>query len=200
MINQKLKIISRITDYGLRVTSNSGIALVAVLAILTVLAILAAGFVTMTSMQSKTSKASLDSFRAKLLVESGLSHASSLIQQDCSPEGLLCDSVETDPLTLHPQAGKIWHIVKDENGTPIGRYRMKITDESGKLNVNFLPELAQHVVLKSKKDKKDPRKSPLFSFMNPKIIKKILAYQYGPNRLPGLRNIDDNDNNMLFEK
>jgi len=182
-----------------KIQKFKGIAIVAVLAILTVLALLAAGFVTMTSMQSKTSKASLDSFRAKLLVESGLSHAASLIQQDSNPKGLLCDSVETDPLTLHPKAGEIWHIVKDENGTPIGRYRIKITDESGKLNVNFLPELAQHVVLKSKKDKKDPRKSPLFSFVDPKIIKKILAYQYGPNRLPGLRNIDDNDNNLLFE-
>ncbi len=199
MTNQKLKIKKIPLTPFRKGGINSGIALVAVLAILTVLAILAAGFVTMTSMQSKTSKASLDSFRAKLLVKSGLHHAASLIQQDCNPKGLLCDSIETDPLTLHPKAGEIWHIVKDESGTPIGRYRMKITDESAKLNVNFLPELAQHVVLKSKKDKKDPRKSPLFSFLNPKIIKKILAYQYGPNRLPGLRNVDDNDNNMLFE-
>jgi len=173
------------TDYGPRSTGNSGVALVAVLAVLTVLAILAATFVTMTSMQSKASDASMQAFRAKLLMESGLQHAISLVQQDTSKKGLLCDSPETDPLILNPKTRNFWHIVKDKKGNPIGRYKFKITDESGKLNVNFLPELAQHVVSNSKKNKKDPRKSPLFSFMNPKIIKKILAYQYGPNRLPG---------------
>jgi len=176
-----------------------GVALVAVLAVLTVLAILAATFVTMTSMQSKSSKASMEAFRAKLLIESGLQHAVSLIQQDISKEGLICDSPETDPLFLRPEAGETWHIVCDKKGKPIGRYKVQVSDESGKLNVNFLPELAQHVVQKSKSERKNPKKSTLFSVIKPKIIKKILAYQYGPNCVPGRRNADDNSNNILFE-
>ncbi len=147
--------------------------MVAVLAILTVLAILAAAFVTMTSMQSKASKASMEALRAKLLIESGLQHAVSLIQQDSLKNGLVCDSPETDPLILHPDAAKFWYVVRDENGALIGRYKVQITDESSKLNVNFLPEFAQHVVQKSKIERKNPKKSPLFSLIKPKIIKKI---------------------------
>ncbi|MCK5852994.1 hypothetical protein KAH27_08210, partial [bacterium] len=206
MMNPKYKISSR-HDYafacyfiarGARAKSK-GIALVAVLAVLVILAILAATFVTLTSIQSKASQSGIDSFRAKLLIDSGLQHAIYLLQQDTSKEGLLCDSPETDPLILNPKAGKIWHIVKDESGNPIGRYKLKITDESGKLNVNLLPELAQHVVSSSKKNKINPRKNPLFSIASPKIIKKILAYQYGPNKLPGLRHVDDNNNNIFLE-
>ena len=142
----------------------NGVALVAVLAMLTVLAILAAAFVTMTSMQSKASKACMEALRAKLLIESGLQHAVTLIQQDCSKEGLVCDSPETDPLVLHSDSAKIWHVVRDENGGSIGRYKVQITDESSKLNVNFLPELAQHVVQKSKSERKNPKKKPAFFF------------------------------------
>jgi len=196
MINQISKINPAFTG---RFAKSKGIALVAVLAVLTVLAILAASFVTLTSMHSKTSQAGIDAFRAKLLIESGLQHAISLVQHDISKEGLLCDSAETDPLILNPKAGNLWHIVKDGNGNPIGRYKFKVTDESGKLNVNFLPELAQHVVSNSKENKINPRKNPLFTLASPKIIGKILAYQYGPNHLPGLRHVDDNNNNILLE-
>jgi len=194
-VNKKVGVF---TDYGSRITER-GIALVAVLAVLTVLAILAATFITLTSIQSKTSKASLAAFRANLLIESGLQHSISLIQNDISKEGLLCDSPETDPMILQSDAGVIWHIVSDKQGKPIGRYKIQITDESSKINVNFLPELAQHVVQKSKNERRKPKKSPLFSLVKPTTIKKILAYQYGPNKLPGMRNVDDNNNNILLE-
>ncbi len=73
-----------------------GIALVAVLAILTVLALLAASFIVSTNIQTKAGETSLNAMKARFLSQSGYQHALSLIQNDNSPEGLTCDSPETD--------------------------------------------------------------------------------------------------------
>ena len=177
----------------------NGIALVAVLAILTVLAILAATFIVTTNIQTKISDTSIDAMKARLLTQSGYQHALSLIQNDVSQDGLSCDSPETDPQIFSSKFTNKWFVVNDRSGNIVGRYKLEISDECGKLNVNTLQSLAEHAILSDKKNKKSVRNDPLFSLLSPKAIKNLRAYQYGPNKLPGLRHVDDNKNNITLE-
>ena len=176
-----------------------GIALVAVLAILTVIALLASTFIISTNIQSKAGKASINTMKAQLLSQSGYQHALSLIQNDSSLKGLICDSPETDPQLFASESSKKWHLVHNEKGNIIGRYKFEIADECGKLNVNTLQSLAEHAMISNKRNGRSSRKDPFFSLLSPKAIRSLRAYQYGPNKVPGMRNVDDNKNNITLE-
>ena len=182
-----------------RFTTPHGIALVAVLAILTVLALLAASFIISSNIQTKAGQSTVDAIKAQFLSQSGYQHALSLIQNDSSFEGLKCDSPETDPQLFSSQYTNRWYLVKNHNGGLVGRYKLEITDECGKLNVNTLQTLAEHAMISNKKSGRSSRKDPLFSLLSPKAIRSLRAYQYGPNKVPGMRNVDDNKNNITLE-
>jgi len=158
-------------------TGFRGIALVAVLAILTVLALLAATFIISTNIQSKAGKASINAMKAQLLSQSGYQHA----------------------LSFAPESSKKWHLVHNEKGNIIGRYKFEITDECGKLNINTLQPLVEHAMISNKRNGRSSRKDPFFSLLSPKAIRSLRAYQYGPNKVPGMRNVDDNKNNITLE-
>jgi len=177
----------------------NGIALVAVLAILTVLALLATSFIITSNIQTKAGQITVDAMKARLLSRSGYQHALSLIQNDSSQEGLTCDSPETDPQLFSDEYSSKWHLVKDHNGNLVGRYKLEITDECGKLNVNTLQSLAESAMNFDKNHGMSARKDPLFSLLSPKAIRAMRAYQYGPNKVPGMRNVDDNKNNITLE-
>ena len=189
----------RTTDHGPRTTGFPGIALVAVLAILVVLAILASVFIITTNQQSKISQTSINAMKAELLAQSGFQHALSLIQNDCTESGVTIDSPETDSQLFSTKYNQKWHIVKNNHGEPIGRYKIEITDECGKLNVNTIIPIARNAMLVDKQLGKSQRNNPLFSIFSPRMIKKVRDYQYGGNRVPGMRNIDDNNNNVTLE-
>jgi len=137
--------------------------------------------------------------KAQFLAQSGYQHALSLIQNDSSPEGLICDSPETDPQLLSPESSKEWHLVYNKSGKIVGRYKIEIADECGKLNVNTLQSLAAHAMISDKQTGRSSRKNPLFSILSPKSIRALRKHQYGPNKLPGMRNVDDNKNNITLE-
>ncbi len=177
----------------------NGIALVAVLAILTVLALLATSFIISSSIQTKAGQTTVDAMKAQLLSRSGYQHALSLIQNDSSQDGLICDSPETDPQLFSTEYNGKWYLVKDHSGNLVGRYKLEVADECGKLNVNTLQSLAESAMNYDKKKGISARKDPLFSLLSPKAIRAMRSYQYGPNRVPGMRNVDDNKNNITLE-
>jgi len=141
----------------------------------------------------------MEAMRADLLIESGIQHAVSLIQQDISNGGLNCDSPETDPQLFAADSNSKWYYVKDNEGKIIGRYKLEISDECGKLNVNILQSLAEHSISSDKKSSISARNNPLLSLLSPKAIRALRKYQYGPNKVPGMRNVDDNKNNITLE-
>jgi len=122
-------------------TAARGIALVAVLAILIVLAIMAATFVTLMNIENKQSAAASNSQQLNMLINSGLEHAkAALTVNEIKNEGSgsfsysgLGFAKKISGISL-PNCSK-WISVKNETGRIIGRYRIKIEDEAGKVNV-----------------------------------------------------------------
>jgi len=162
---------------------KNGIALVAVLAILVVLAIMAAAFTTLMNIELRQSNQVIDSFQLDMLVEAGVEHAKTMLVNTDDPSGLSEDKFEH------------WIYVKDETGEICGRYRLRIEDESAKVNINKAYQLKNgkgtswdtgEIVL------------PRALGVSPKIAEKIINFRYGPNNVPGGRGDDDNNNAVLM--
>ncbi len=186
-----LLIISRF-NLGFR-QRTKGIALVAVLAILVVLAIMAATFVTLMNIESKQSAVTANSQQLNMLIDSGLEHAKAILTVDeikSDKEGAFSYNDLGFPL---PNCSK-WISVKNETDKIIGRYRIKIEDEAGKVNV-----LKAFLIKKSKGTGWDTGEIhlPLALGIPAKTAKKLIDFRYGKNKLPGTR-IDDDQNNLIL--
>jgi len=169
------------TDYGLRDSMNSGVALVAVLAVLVVLTILAASFSVMMNLELKQSNEQQNSYQLDMLIDAGLEHAKSLLALASDSTGII------DKKTR-------WLYVKNKTGKIVGRYRILIEDEAAKVNISKARLLTDgkgtswdtgEVVL------------PRALGLPPQYAKKIIRYRYGPNWFPGGRG-DDDDNNVVL--
>ena len=205
--NQKFKINYNPLNPPL-LRGNSGIALVAVLAILTVLAILAAAFTVSMKMESSATKSLIASNQQDLLLSSASEHAKCLLSLDINDfdhhgEGwarLLSQNNNNVRSSL-------WFSVKSQTGKLIGRYRILVEDESGKINLNV-------ATLQTGKDKNLPyRQKGVGTFrialnktensgtkLSLNSAKKLLKWRYGPNFVPGKRNFDDNDNSLFVRR
>jgi len=170
-----------------------GIALVAVLAVLTVLALLAALFAVNLRIEQKMAHTNLIALQNNLLVISASEHAEALLEADKN----VFDSKEDIWYLSNDQ--QIFY-VKDETGMIIGRYKLSINDESGKINVNTanlrlnkksIPAFSKHT---------GPSKVALNSVNNGGTLlsssaaKKMVLWRYGKNHCPGRANFDDNGN------
>ncbi len=187
------------TNFGNSLTSDlrplrsvNGIALVAVLAILVVLAIMAASFTALMNIESRQSASQLNSQQLDMLVNSGLEQAKAILTVD-----ELNKEANSSILTMsdgEPSYSK-WMYVKDNEGTICGRYKIRIEDESSKVNVNkaFLLKNGKgtgwdtgEVVL------------PRALGIPRKTAKRLIDYRYGKNKIPGTRGDDDQNNLILM--
>jgi len=182
----------RTTDYGSRITNNSGIALVAVLAILVVLAIMAASFTVLMNIENKQSKVHIASQQLDLLVNSGLEYTKAILTTDELYSDSRINSIYD--ITKSPGYSK-WIIMKDGTGKIVGRYRVRIEDEAGKVNVQ-----KAFLLKKSKGSGWDTGEInlPLALGVPPKSAKKLIDYRFGKNKLPGSRGDDDQNNLILM--
>jgi len=187
---------------GIRTCTSAfpGIALVAVLAILTVLAIMASAFVTLMNIERKQSKVQANSQQLDMLVGSGLEHAKAILTVDeikTAGNGIfsydILNFTKSSSDNNFPNRSK-WVFVKDDTGEILGRYRIRIEDEAGKVNVQkaFLTK-------KSKGTGWDTGEIVLPNALGTpaKTAMKLIDYRYGKNKLPGARG-DDNHNNLIL--
>lgn len=169
--------------------SVRGVALVAVLAVLVVLTILAASFSVMMNLELKQSTEQQNSFQLDMLVESGMEHSKSLLM-DASNVGQAyhLSTTSNDKFSR-------WFYVKDDSGKITGRYRIKFEDEAGKVNINRarLPGNSKGFGWDT-----GEVNLPRALGVPPDIAKKVIKYRYGPNRLPGGRGDDDQNNVILM--
>ena len=172
--------------------SHSGIALVAVLAILVVLAIMAASFTVLMNIENKQSKVHIDSQQLDLLIDSGLEYVKATITANEGNSDTRISSIYN--MTKSPGYSK-WIIMKDTTGKVIGRYRIRIEDEAGKVNVQ-----KAFLLKNSKGTGWDTGEINLSSALNvsSKTAKKLIDYRYGKNKLPGGRGDDDQNNLILM--
>lgn len=199
-----------------------GVALVAVLSVLTVLALLAMTLAIHTGMQQKSSEMTMYTTEARNIAEAGLEHAKALLWCDTALQNSPADSYNdlwrtafdgslkrTDPtidVDLVPFNGpkrngkdSIWYLVHDDDGNLVGRYAVIVQDECSKINLNaacMVPPLKPHEGL-------NPREIFLIGEdsvglpMTRKNVLNFLKVRYGPNRVPGARG-DDNQNNNYY--
>ncbi len=179
-----------------------GIALVAVLAILVVLAILASTFVVFSRIETKQSAFATESVALDMLLNTGLEHAEALITTAESPGLSKKDNLSLNTLLQvrgtidkkNKYSGK-WFYIKDATGKAIGRYRINIEDEAGKVNVS-----KAFLLSKSKSGSgwhTGEISLPSALKVSPKLAKKLMDYRYGKNLVPGARG-DDNENNVIL--
>jgi len=170
----------------------NGIALVAVLAILVVLAIMASTFTVLMNIENKQSKSHIDSQQLDLLIDSGLEYVKATITANELDPATHIASIYN--MTKSPEYSK-WIITKDGAGKVIGRYRIKIEDEAGKVNVQkaFLTQ-------DSKGTGWDTGEINLSRALgvSPKTAKNLIEYRLGKNKLPGGRGDDDQNNLILM--
>ena len=164
-------------------TSVNGIALVAVLAILVVLAIIAASFTTLMNIELRQSNQVINSFQLDMLVEAGLEHAKTMLVNS------------DEPSELSEEKFTHWMYVKDKADDLCGRYRLRIEDESAKVNINKAYQLKNG---KGKSWDTGEIVLPRALGVSPKIAEKIINFRYGPNKVPGGRGDDDNNNAVLM--
>ena len=183
------------TDHR-HLSSVNGIALVAVLAILVVLAIMAASFTTLMNIENKQSAVQLNSQQLDMLVNSGLEQAKAIITVD---EFKSLDNKTTiNPLSTK-SSGKDsyskWMFVKDKDGKIHGRYRIRIEDESSKVNIN-----KAFLLKKAKGTGWDTGEIVLPKALGvPRVTaKRLIDYRHGKNKLPGARGDDDQNNLILM--
>jgi len=175
-----------------RFNSNHGIALVAVLAILVVLAIMAASFTTLMNIENKQSSVHIASQQLGLLINSGLEYTKAIITaNELNPDRHISSVYN---MTKSPEYTK-WIIIKDSMGKVVGRYRVRIEDEAGKVNVQ-----KAFLLKKSKGTGWDTGEInlPLALGVSPKTAKKLIDYRFGKNKLPGARGDDDQNNLILM--
>ena len=174
------------------ITGYSGIALVAVLAILVVLAIMAASFTVLMNIESKQSKVHIASQQLGLLINSGLEYTKAVLTANELYSDNRINSIYD--LTKSPGYSR-WTIMKDGTGKLIGRYRIQIEDEAGKVNVQ-----KAFLLKKSKGSGWDTGEInlPLALGVPPKTAKKLIDYRFGKNKLPGARGDDDQNNLILM--
>jgi len=171
---------------------DNGIALVAVLAILVVLAIMAASFTALMNIENKQSRIHINSQQLDLLIDSGLEYTKAIITASEFNPATRISSIYN--MTKSPEYSK-WIIIKDSSKKVIGRYRIRIEDEAGKVNVQ-----KAFLIKESKGTGWDTGEINLSSALGvaPKTAKKLIDYRFGKNKLPGARGDDDQNNLILM--
>ena len=187
-----------------------GVALLAVLTVLTVLSLLAATFAGMMTMEEQAGSISLNRSQSDMLAQSAIEHVYGLLRQDSidSPEYDGYD--ESWSQTFKPRSGEEsvnvegdkggsyamarWIYVRDNSGTPIGRYAVLVEDEHSKINLHTASALGPkqqnegfgtfEVMLTDG----DKRGLPLSLEGGQRLVK----YRYGRDGRPGQANVDDN--------
>lgn len=169
---------------------SAGVALVAVLSVLTLLAVLGAAFATLLSIDMLQAKESEHNLRIELLCRSACAHAHALLW-DAARRGTL-SSLLTQ---FSPTATNRWFYLTAPSGATYGRYRVRLEDEAGKVNVNvaWLTE-------PSRASGWHPGEVNLAAAtgIRPELAHRLVQFRYGPNAVPGARGDDDYNNVRLM--
>ena len=176
----------KFTKMPVKIKNSNGVALVAVLAILVVLTILAASFSAMMDLELKQSTEQRNSYQLDMLVDAGREHAKTLlttIEQTANLSELSRDNFSK------------WIYVKDKTGKVAGRYRLRIEDEAGKVNIS-----KAYLLKEGKGSSWDTGEVVLPKALGlpTQFAKSIIRYKYGANWMPGGRDDDDRNNVVLM--
>lgn len=177
-----------------------GVALIAVLAVLTTLAVVAAVFISFMHIEQATSRTSKAKIQSDLLAQSAMEHAFSLLRHDAETAAGW-DSPDEPWARVYDEASPDgWYYVRDGSGQIVGRYKIDIEDETGKINVNTATALDPSM----QNEGVSPFEIMLYGPDNRAlpipmtVAKNILRYRYGRDYKPGHGNVDDNLTESLF--
>lgn len=196
-----------------------GVSLLVVLSVLVILAIIAMVFVQQTSLSQMMGRIHIAKVQADMMAESGMEHVLSELRSDILIQPLWDDETENWYTTfsatrkdnaVNLDGGQIesikpryscWHYVRNSEGLLVGRYAVRIQDESSKVNINVARALTPKMqnqgvgtfetILTSRKKKAGLPVSLTFG-------KNLLRYRYGRDFLPGQGYVDDNLTEAIY--
>lgn len=197
-----------------RACAHRGVALIAVLAILTVLSIIAAAFAFYMHTERQLGMIAGSKVQSDILAQSALEHALSVLRNDIQdspgwddfsefwythflPRNTN-DSVDIDGLpSIVSKSGCMdgrWLYVRNTKNEVVGRYAIKIEDESSKLNLNvataWSAEMQNQGIDTFELMITDGKTRGLP--ISRSIAKRLLDYRYGRDKSPGQAGVDDN--------
>lgn len=163
----------------------SGVALVAVLSVLTVLAVMASAFAVVLQIELASSSVQMERLGAELLWMSAIEHAKALVRWD---EGT---SVVGGLLTPPAYTGLVkTSTVRNGAKEVVGRYRLCIEDESGKLNLLALPRLVEGA--ECRRDREE-----LEGLLGVEGTRGVMKFLLGRDERPGQAWVDDDGNGIV---
>ena len=129
---------------GQAARADHGIALLIVISLLTVVGVIGVAFAFSMYLETQATRQFVSTTQARYVAEAGVSYARALLDEDAL--GSRVDDLAETWLTAH-QGGDVdvdddgeldaqWQLVTDSRQETVGRYAVKVTDESGKVNLN----------------------------------------------------------------
>jgi len=158
------------------------------MSVLVVLAVLAAAFAVMVSLESQQGAVSMDGLQMNLVLRAGAEHAKALL----SVPG---DSALASARALAASRTNHWFLIVNALGESVGRYRFDIEDEAAKANANLAARVSDSPG--SGWDASEINLARALA-VSPARALGLVHYRYGPNRVPGMRGDDDDNNTVLM--
>jgi len=183
--------------------SQRGIALLIVISILAVVLILVVSFGLSMVLETRASRQFTATTQSRYLAEAGINHARAVLDEDHL--GTRIDTA-TEPWVTQFAGGDAdvdgngvpesrWILVADASGHPVGRYAVKVTDESSKANLNTAladPETsgANAVNLTTLLSQAELSNAST-------VAQAVEQFRYGPDGKPGVALVDDDQNGAV---
>jgi len=185
--------------------AERGIALLIVVSIVTVVGIIAVAFFSSMRLETLASGHFVSTAQARYIAEAGIQHAWALLDED-----LLASRIDTllEPWSRLPEGQDAdvdgngvrearWWPIGEDVAEPAGRYALRVTDESGKTNLNtaladpspFALGAVNLTTLLTQADIADAAA----------VAQAIEAYRYGGDQRPGVALVDDDRDGAVDE-
>ncbi|MFC1709092.1 lamin tail domain-containing protein [Candidatus Omnitrophota bacterium] len=189
---------------------QNGQAIVLVLTILAVVTVIGFTFLYMSQVQLRGATSHLARLQTKYLAEAGINHAKELIEFDKQANSIdtyddvWSTALQGNDLDLDNDGilDSQWFYIQDDQGNPIGRYAVLVSDEAGKININTAGQNTGGVGSSQGYSTYEINLSKFFDNLDldgSYLISDIFDYRYGEDGKPGITNKDDNDNNYSLE-
>jgi len=185
--------------------ADRGIALLIVVSILTVIGVIGVAFAWSMHLETQASRHFVSTARARYVAEAGIQHGWALLDEDLLASRIdelseswhaLHEGQEVDVDGDTVREARWWPIGEDESDLP-GRYALRVTDESGKVNLNAALAAPSPFALGAVNLTTVLTGAGLSNAAA--VAQAIEDYRYGDDRRPGVGLVDDDRDGTVDE-
>ena len=192
---------SRRSPFG----SEQGIALLIVVSVLTVIGIMGVAFAFSMYLESQASRQFVATVQARYIAEAGVNHARAILDEDRFSSRVVDLTGAWQRETVGHDADTdgdgvpdaAWWIVKDAQQRVVGRYALRLTDESGKANLHAAQAEPSPRALGAVNLTMLLEQAGIDAARARKAAEAIEQYRNGPDQRPGVAGVDDDRNGAI---